>query len=123
MVPLLSPGTTHSSGPCDHQQVAPPGDAVTRYASTVSAPTAGAVQVTLTLLSADTPTTAVGAAGTFTGFTSAPAAEAADEPFAFFATTVIVYAVPSVSPVIVHEKPVVVQVLPPGLAVAVYPVT
>jgi hypothetical protein len=73
----------------------------------------------LTLLSADTPTTAVGAPGTSTGFTSALGDEAAEEPFAFFATTVIVYAVPSVSPVIVHDSPVEVQVLPPGLAIAV----
>jgi len=48
--------------------------------------------------------------------------DAGPVPTAFVAVTVNVYAVPLVSPVIVHPRVAVAQLAPPGDAVAVYPV-
>ena len=50
------------------------------------------------------------------------AADAEPVPIALRAFTVTLYAVPFVSPVMVQERAAVVQVRPPGTAVAVYPV-
>ena len=65
--------------------------------------------------------TPVGAEGTVAvGVTGAEGAEAGPVPKAFVAVTVNVYVVPIVSPTTVHESmPGVVQVAPPGAAVAV----
>ncbi len=63
--------------------------------------------------------TPVGAPGTVTGVTEADDAEAVLVPAAFVAVTVTVYAVPLVNPVIVQPVVAVVQVAPPGDAVAV----
>src|SRR5581483_3751950 len=58
------------------------------------------------------------------GRTGPAADEAAESPTVLSVTTVKVYAVPPAKPSTVHwVAPVVVQVLPPGWAVTVYPVT
>jgi hypothetical protein len=73
-------------------------------------------------VTADAP---VGASGTVLGVTAADGALGTEEPFAEFATTVIVYGVPLVRPVIVQvvastpRTGVTEHCLPPGLAVAV----
>jgi hypothetical protein len=56
------------------------------------------------------------------GVAAAEGVEAALVPAALVAVTVNVYGVPLVNPVTVHELVSVVQVKPPGLEVAVYPV-
>ena len=67
--------------------------------------------------------TPVGAPGTVAGVTATEVAEAALVPNAFAAVAVNVYAVPLVKAVTVHVRvPVVVQVLPSGVDVTVYPV-
>ena len=63
--------------------------------------------------------TLVGTPGRVAGVAGADGAEAAPEPLAFLATTVNVKGVPFVRPVTVHEVEMLVQVLPPGLAVTV----
>nr|WP_229708421.1 hypothetical protein [Knoellia flava] len=58
------------------------------------------------------------------GITTALGDELGEVPIALVAVTVNVYAVPLLSPMTVQARaPVVVQVLPPGLEVTVYPVT
>jgi hypothetical protein len=64
----------------------------------------------------------LGAAGTVAGVTGALGALIVESPFELCATTVAVYEVPFVSPVITHSVETEVQVNPPGCAVAVYPV-
>ena len=68
----------------------------------------GAKKLTLAVVLPGVAVTAVGAPGTVAGVTLFEAVEAAPEPAAFVATTVNVYAVPFVSPVIVC----VVEVVP-----------
>jgi hypothetical protein len=64
--------------------------------------------------------TAVGGSGTVRGVTLPECADAAPVPAALAAATVNVYAVPFASPPTVQlVAPVVVQVAPPGAAVAV----
>jgi len=63
--------------------------------------------------------TFVGAPGTVAGVAEDDEIEGAPEPLAFFATTMNVYEIPFVRPVTVHEIKMLVQVLPPGLAVTV----
>jgi hypothetical protein len=71
-----------------------------------------------------TTATLLGAPGAPVGVTAADAADATLVPTAFAATTVNVYAVPSVRPETTAVKaPVVVAVFPPGDDVTVYPVT
>lgn len=53
------------------------------------------------------------------GVTPAEGLDAALVPMPLVAVTVNVYVVPLVRPVTVHEVPAVVQVVPPGAAVAV----
>ncbi len=60
-----------------------------------------------------------GVPGTPAGVTGSDAGEAEPVPAALVAATVNVYAVPFVNPVTVHDKVLVVQVAPPGVAVAV----
>jgi len=68
--------------------------------------------------------TPVGAPGRVLGVTVALGSDAADVPTPLLAVTVNVYEVPLVSPVrFAIVSPVVVTVLPPGVAVTVYPVT
>ena len=52
----------------------------------------------------DVPVTPVGAPGTVAGMIAADTPEATEEPIAFDATTVNVYAVPFFRPVIVHDN-------------------
>jgi ethanolamine utilization microcompartment shell protein EutS len=69
------------------------------------------------------PTTPVGAPGAADGTIGFDGSDAAPVPDLFVATTLNVYAVPLVRPVIGHvNKPVVVQNLFPGVAVTLYPV-
>ena len=114
----LAPVTVH---------VFPPGVAVTVY-DVGAGPELGGVTVTVALSG---PATTVGIPGAlgiaeFAAFSTVTegeeglAAESA-KPF-LFATTENVYAVPAVSPVIVHAPlaPVTVHVFPPGVAVTTY---
>jgi hypothetical protein len=73
-------------------------------------------------MSPDTAVGATGAVGTVAG-TIDTLVEAPLVPIAFVAVKVTEYEVPLVSPVIAHDIVVVEQVNPPGLTVAVYPVT
>ena len=69
---------------------------------------------------ADAGADAGSAAGGAVGVTASLASDALEEPTLFAAVTVKVYGVPAVRPVTVHVvAPVVVQVRPPGAAVAV----
>ena len=61
---------------------------------------------------------AIGAPGTVRGTTAADGLEAGPVPTPLVAVTAKMYAVPFVRPVTVQVVPVVVQVLPDGLAVA-----
>src|SRR3954452_14603712 len=82
---------------------------------------AGADQETATELFAGVPITPVGAPGTVRGVIADDWVDAGPSPLAFRATTVNVYAVPFVRPVIPHVvKPLVAQVRPPGDDVATY---
>ena len=63
--------------------------------------------------------TDVGALGTVAGVTAVDADEAADDPSAFAAFTVNVYAVPFVNPVTFNGELAPVAVSPPGLEVTV----
>ena len=104
-------------------QVAPPGIAVTVYAVMGEPFDAAAVHVTNALLSAGVAIGAAGTAGIPIGVALAPA-DAGLLPAELCATTVKVYVTPTVSLVTVQvSAPVVVQVLFPGLEVAVYFVT
>ena len=125
-VPLVNPVTVHVVAPLDQVQVAPPGLAVTVYPVIPPVPPDdGAIHDTTTCVSPATPETLVGAPGEANGVTAADALLALELPYALVATTVNVYAVPFVNPVTVHVAalPAAVHVAPPGLAVAVYPVT
>ena len=117
-VPLVSPVTVH--GEDAQVAVMPPGDEVTVY-PVIGAPPfeAGAVKVTLAEPFPAVAVPMVGAPGKVEGVAGGDGAEAGPVPSALVAVTVNVYAVPLVSPVTVHEvAPPVVQLLPPGLAVA-----
>ena len=61
----------------------------------------------------------LGAAGGAEGVTPADTLDATDVPASFVAVAVKVYLVPLVRPVTTHDVEVVVQVAPPGEAVAV----
>lgn len=78
----------------------------------------GATNVTVIVLLPAATDWSVGADGVVKGV-AITADELGDKPTEFFATTVIVYAVPLVSPVIVQWVTVDEQCRPPGLAVAV----
>jgi hypothetical protein len=114
-VPFVRPDTTHEPDAPVIVQVAPPGDA-----STVCDVAGHESMAFVTVTLADpSPTTTLGAAGTFglaIGVTEADGADAADVPPAFVAVAVNVYAVPFVKPDTTHEPdaPVIVQVAPPG---------
>ena len=70
---------------------------------------------------AGVPVTPVGAPGTVRGVIADDGVEAGPSPLGFRATTVNVYAVPFVRPVIPHVvKPLVEHVRPPGDEVATY---
>lgn len=100
--------------------VADPGEAVAVYPVIAEPPVdAGAVQVSDTCESPVVPVRAVGAPGTVRGVIADEADDAEPGPAAFVATTVKVYAVPFDNPVTVQPVAVVVQVAPPGEAVAV----
>ena len=76
---------------------------------------AGADQETATELLAGVPVTPVGAPGTVRGVIADDGVDAGPSPLGFRATTVNVYAVPLVRPVIPHVvRPLVAQVRPPG---------
>ena len=80
----------------------------------------GAVQETSEAPSAfEVAATPVGDPGGVAGVAEFEGTEAALMPLAFFATTVNVYGVPFVRPVTAQEVAILVQVLPPGLAVTV----
>jgi len=123
-VPLVNPATV-ADVPTIVVAVAPPGDAITVYPVIAEPPLlAGAVQVTTAEAFPGVADTAVGAPGTVLGVTAALGDDAGEVPAALVAVTVNVYAVPLVRPVTVAVvAPVVVAVLPPGLEIAVYPVT
>ena len=84
----------------------------------------GAVHASATWRSPRVAVRPVGAPGTVAGATGVAetGVDGAPVPIALAAVTVKLYEVPFVSPVIVQPRVVVVQVAPPGLAVAVYPV-
>ena len=82
----------------------------------------GAVNVTLACALPAVAVTAVGAPGTVRGVTLFDGAEAAPEPAAFVATTVNVYAVPFVRPVIacvVAVVPALLSTPPAGFDITV----
>src|SRR4051794_33974900 len=84
---------------------------------------AGADQETATELLAGVPITPVGALGTVRGVIADDGVDAGPSPLPLRATTVNVYSVPFVRPVIPHDvKPLVAQVRPPGDDVATYAV-
>lgn len=101
-------------------QVNPPGLEVAVYEVMIAPPLlAGAVHDTVASAAPAEAVTEVGAPGTAAaGVTEEDAEELTELPMAFVATTVNVYAVPLVRPVIVHEVDPVVHVRP-LLAVAV----
>ena len=81
--------TTQVSGPEVHEQVAPPGDAVTVYPVIVAPPfDPGAVHDTTTWVLPDAPTTLVGAPGTVAGVTATDGTEASPGPALLVAVTV-----------------------------------
>ncbi|GAA3406271.1 hypothetical protein GCM10020370_32650 [Paenibacillus hodogayensis] len=102
----------------------PPGLDVTVYSVIALPPSlAGASKLTVAVPLPAVAVTFVGALGTLigaTGVTLPDAADAAELPALFLATTVNVYAVPFVNPVTVTGLAVVlVPVIPPGLDVTV----
>ena len=97
---------------------------VTTYPETAAPPlSTGAVHDTVVeAFWNDEPTTPVGAPGTVAGVTGDEGSEAVDEPIALEATTVNVYAVPLVRPVIVHDNSVVAHTVAPEPLETAYPV-
>ena len=82
----------------------------------------GAVNATLAYILPPVATGLVGAPGTVLGVTAVDTIDATELPTALVATTVNVYSVPLVKLVTVSDKPVPVEVRPPGEEVTVYPV-
>jgi hypothetical protein len=120
--PLTKPPTEHASRPLDTHD-APPGEATTRYLVMVAPPVVtGAAHRTLAAPSRGWPRTSVGAPGVVSGTTGPTGTETGPSPAEFDATTATEYALPLLSPVIVHAvAPEVVHAAAPGSAVAVYP--
>jgi hypothetical protein len=83
---------------------------------------AGAVHVTAAVVFPGVALTPVGAPGAAYGVKLFDALDAEPVPVPFVAVTVNVYAVPFVSPLIVHAVAVEMQVMPPGDDVTVYDV-
>ena len=100
-------------------QDCPPGLAVATYPLMAAPPVLpGVLQLTTMVVSAGVTMSDVGADGTLTTATGGLAAEAGPAPMGFDPTTVKVYVVPPLRPLIRQVVPAVVQVIPPGLAVA-----
>jgi len=96
---------------------------VTRYVEIGSPPSDnGASQLTVTWRSPRIATSDRGATGIVAGITGALGVLTTESPFEVRATTVAVYEVPLVSPVITHSEVRAVHECPPGCTVAVYPV-
>ncbi|MGB7962835.1 MAG: hypothetical protein WCF12_07750 [Propionicimonas sp.] len=122
-MPFRRPVIVHEVAPAV-VHVVPPGAAFTVYAVITDPPfLAGATHLTAEEAFDALALTPVGAPGTVRGVTRTDGSDCAERPAAFRASTVNVYAVPFARPVTVQDVPwVVVHVLPPALAVAVYPV-
>ncbi|MGB7962837.1 MAG: hypothetical protein WCF12_07760 [Propionicimonas sp.] len=84
---------------------------------------AGAAQITTAEPSEAVAVTPVGASGTVRGRASSDGSDSAEGPATLKATTLNAYVAPfSRSPTVQEVSPVVVHVMPPGLAIAAYPV-
>ena len=119
VTPFVRPVTTQlvatvvqTTSPATGPASTTPADVTTAVATVTTKPltaapplSTGAVQETVVEpFWNDVPDTPVGAPGTVAGMIAADESEAEDEPISFEATTVNVYAVPLVRPVIVQES-------------------
>ena len=117
-MPLVSPVTMQVRPVVVHVRL--PGVEVAVYPVMGSPFGDDAAQPTVTDASPRVAVMVVGAVGTPAGVTAADDVDAGEFPDADLATTVTVYAVPLVRPVMAHVSAVVVeQLAPPGAAVAV----
>lgn len=111
---------THDVEAAEH--VKPPGVEIAVNETIGSPLEAPAFQLTITSRSPRTAVTLAGDEGTPAGFMEALSGDGNESPTAFVATTVIMYVTPFVRPEIVQLVLTAVQSLPPGVAVARYPV-
>ena len=127
----LVAAVVHTTSPATGPARTTPADVTTAEATVTTKPVTadpplftGAVHETVVVpFWNDVPVTPVGAPATVAGVTEPEATEASDEPISLLATTVNVYAVPLVRPVIVQESSTVSHTTTPSPLVITYPVT
>lgn len=123
-MPFVRPVTTHEVAGASAVQVAPPGEAITRYDVTAPPPDPAATDTVAAPLPASTPETA-GVAGAFAPGVKGADVAVAPHPAPDSALTDTVYVVAFVNPVIVHDVAgdETRHDAPPGEAIARYCVT